>query len=169
MSQLSAIEQFLNSCYQYGDNCKIDIEKDRTESPIKTEGGEYELHYSGLITPSSSFDNCIMMDMGSKIALNKLTEKKGDAQIELEIECDSFIGDKMLLKSYIVLPKEVSKPNSTIDKFLRKQDFTILRIFDETVNCYYKTSNDIKAFKHYAGFLSALSESILKYLSYANI
>ena len=169
MSQLSAIEQFLNSCYQYGYNCKVDIWKDREEMPIKTEEGEYELHYSELIVPDGSRDNCIMMNMGSKIALNKLTKKKGDAQIELSIECDSFSEDTMLLKSYIVLPKEVSRSNSTIGKSLSKQGYIILRTFDETVNCYYKTSNVVKAFKHYAGFLSTMSESILKYLSCANI
>lgn len=166
---MSNIEWFLSTCYLYGDSRNVNIWEERTDDIVKTDKGEYELQYSELITPGRFIDNNIMISMGSRIALNKLVKDKFDAKIVLVIECDSFIKDIMILKSYIALPEEISRADSTINKILTKQGYQILHIFDETKNCYYKKSNDIKAFKHYPDLLENLSKSILIYMSEANL
>ena len=166
---MSNIEWFLSTCYWYGDSRNVNICKERTDDIIKTEKGEYELQYSELVTPGSFLDNSVMISMSSRIALNKLVKDSFDAKITLVIECGSFIKDIMILNSYIALPKEMSRADSTINKIFTKQGYQILHLFDETKNCYYKESNDIKAFKYYPDLLENLSKSILIYMSEANL
>ena len=55
---------------------------------------------------------------------------------------------------------------TTFKEFIDSYD---IYIFDETGNCYYKNSNDIKAFKHYPDLLGGLSKNILIYMSVANL